>query len=421
MPLSDLALKKAKPQEKPYKLADEKGLYVLIQPTGSKLWRMNYRHEGRQKTLYLGTYPDVTIAGARDRRDDARKLLADGIDPAAAKQSDKLARKIATTNSLEAVAREWFAKFLAKKSESYRGRTVARLEKDLFPWLGKKSIADIEAPDLLACLQRTEARGAVETARRIRQICSQIFRYAIATGRAKRDPAADLIGAIPPVKVKHRATITDPLEVGKLLRAMESYRGTVHVRIALQLAPLLFLRPGELRNAEWSEIDLDNALMRIEWAKMKMKEAHLIPLSTQAIALIQELRPLTGHGKYLFPNARTSQRPMSDNAILSAIRRLGYDKDELCGHGLRAMASTLLNEARVQRRDVETGLLVSARRFDKDVIERQLAHGEKNAVRAAYNHAEYLAERQIMMQWWADHLDKLKAGAEIIPLHPKSA
>ena len=324
MPLSDLALKKAKPQEKPYKLTDEKGLYILVQPTGGKLWRMNYRHEGKQKTLYIGSYPDISIANAREKRDEARKLLADGVDPAAAKQSDKLTRKLAAANSFEAVAREWLAKFLTTKSDSYRERTTARLEKDIFPWLGKKPIADIEAPELLESLQRTEARGAIETARRIRQICSQIFRYAIATGRAKQDPAAALVGAIPPVKVKHRATITDPMEVGRLLRAIDGYRGTVHVRIALQLAPLLFLRPGELRGAEWAEIDFDKALMRIEWEKMKMREAHIIPLSTQALELLKELQPLTGNGKYLFPNARTSQRPMSDNAILSAIRRLGY-------------------------------------------------------------------------------------------------
>ena len=244
MPLSDLALKKAKPKEKPYDLRDDNGLYVTVTPAGGKLWRYDYRFNGKYKTYSYGKYPDITIASAREKHLEIRKLLAEGTDPGAAKKAGKRAVKLACANSFEAVAREWFTKFLAVKSESYRGRTVARLEKDIFPWLGKKPIADIEAPELLECLQRTEARGAVETARRIRQICSQIFRYAIATGRAKQDPAAALVGAIPPVKVKHRATITDPMEVGRLLRAMEGYRGTVHVRIALQLAPLLFLRPG---------------------------------------------------------------------------------------------------------------------------------------------------------------------------------
>jgi len=398
MPLSDLQIRKASTPEKPQKLTDGNGLYLLLQPSGGKLWRFDYRYEGARKTLALGSYPDISLAKAREKHAEARRLLADGVDPCAERKIEKRARKAAAANSFESVARAWFASHLADRSESHKIRTMSRLESDVFPWLGKKPIADIEAPDLLEALRRVEARGAIETAHRIRRTCSQVFRYGVATGVCKRDPAADLTGALKPIKTVHFATITDPQRIGQLLRDIDGYDGYFPTRIAMQLAPLTFVRPGELRNAEWEEIDFENATWRIPAGKMKARAPHIIPLSKQAISLLQELQPLTGKGKYLFPSVRSNQRAMSENTVNAALRRLGYEKDEFTGHGFRGMFSTLANESHL---------------WEPDAIERQLAHGEKDKVRAAYNSAQHLPQRKEMMQWWADQLDSMKQGAVI--------
>lgn len=400
MPLKDLNIKAAKPREKAYKLSDEKGLYLFIKPNGSKAWRLKYRFLGKEKSLSFGLYPDVSLADARNARDEARKLLAKDIDPGLAKQVSKHSAKDAAENSFEMIAREWFTKFSTKWSSSHGERILRRLEKDIFPWLGKRPIAEITPPELLSVLRRIENRGAIETAHRACQNCGQVFRYAIATGRAERDISADLKGAIPPPKKSHHASIIKPSEIGALLRAIEDYQGHFVTKCALRLAPLVFVRPGELRHAEWQEIDFSNAEWRIPAEKMKMSVMHIVPLSTQAIAILRELKALTGKGQYIFPSVRNSKRAMSENTVLGALRRLGYTSDEMTGHGFRSMASTLLNE----------------QGWNPDAIERQLAHGERNTVRAAYNYAEYLPERKKMMQHWADHLDDLKANNLIILL-----
>lgn len=401
MPLSDLALKKANPADKPYKLTDEKGLYILIQPTGGKLWRMNYRFDGKQKTLALGAYPDLSLSKAREKRDTARKQLAEGIDPAAAKQADKQARKIATASSFEAVAREWHSGRTPNWAKSHADKIILRLENDVFPWLGKKPISEITTPDLLATIRRIESRGALETAHRALQNCGQVFRYAVATGRAIRDPSGDLRGALPPAKAKHHAALVEPAEVAELLRAMDAFKGTLVVQSALKLAPLFFVRPGELRHMRWSEVDLDKA----EWRYLvsKTKTDHLVPLATQAVAILKELQALSGNREFVFPGGRDPQRPMSDAAINAALRRLGYDtKTEITGHGFRAMARTILAEEL---------------HIKPEVIEHQLAHKVPDALGTAYNRTKFLKERRVMMQVWADYLDKLKVGAEVILLH----
>lgn len=393
MTLTTVKVKNAKPKEKPYKLADGRGLYLLVNPNGSKLWKLKYRFAGIEKKLSLGAFDDVTLASARDKRDEARKHLANNIDPGVLKNSIKRSKKIAAENSFEAIAREWQAKFVHKWTKEHGERILIRLEQNIFPWIGKRPITEVTAPEILSALRRVENRGAVETAHRISQICGQVFRYAIVTGRAERNPAADLRGALAPVKQKHHASITDPVEVGKLLRAINAYEGFFVTKCALQLAPLFFVRPGELRRAEWSEFDFEKAEWRIPAEKMKMRATHIVPLSTQAIAILQQLHAYTGDGKYVFPGIRTIKRPMSENTVLGALRRLGYTTDEMTGHGFRSMASTLLNE----------------QGWNRDAIERQLAHAERNNIRAAYNYAEYLPERRKMMQHWADYLDELFA------------
>jgi integrase len=397
--LTDIKLKSLKPKEKLYAVTDEKGLSIEVSPRGGRWWRFKYRFNNKQKRLSLGTYPDISLKEARSRRDELRNQVANGIDPADSRKAEKLAQ--AGAESFEFVTREWHSKHKSTWSDSHAGRTIERFEKNVFPWLGKKPINDIKAPELLAVLRRIENRGAIDTAHRVHQQCGQIFRYAIATGRAERDIAADLKGAIPPAKVKHHASITDPVKVGELMRAINDYSGYFITACALKLAPLVFVRPGELRNAEWAEFDLVNAEWRIPAAKMKMKAPHIVPLSKQAIAVIKELEALTGNGKYLFPSNRTKERPMSDNTVNAALRRLGYTKDDMTGHGFRSMASTMLNE----------------QGWNRDAIERQLAHSERDDVRAAYNYAEYLPERKKMMQSWADYLDGLAAGADVIPIN----
>ncbi len=405
MTLTVVEIKSAKPKEKPYKMADEKGLYLLVNPNGSKLWKFKYRFSGLEKKLSFGAFPEVSLAAAREARDEARRQLTNTIDPGILKNSIKRSKKMAEENSFEAVAREWHAKFTPKWSKNHGERILIRLEQNIFPWIGKSSINEVTAPEILSALRRIENSGAVETAHRVSQICGQVFRYAIVIGKAERNPAADLRGALAPVKQKHHASIIDSVEIGKLLNAISEYRGNFITKCALQLAPLFFVRPGELRHAEWSEFDLQKAEWRIPAEKMKMKEQHIVPLATQTIEIIQELHAYTGSGKYLFPSLRSASRPMSENTVLAALRRLGYSSDEMTGHGFRSIASTLL---------------LNEHGWNRDAIERQLAHAERNNIRAAYNYAEYLPERRNMMQWWAEHLDKLKAGAEIIPLRHRA-
>ena len=397
MALTDVFLKNALPKAKPYKVFDGEGLYIEIRPNGGKWWRLKYRHGGKEKRISLGTYPAVSLKQARTERSKARLLLDQGIDPS---EDRKLSEKVETgENSFERVALEWFSKNRPTWSDSYAKKLLTRLEKDLFPWLGARDIDEITPPELLKVLRRMEARGALEKAHRARNDCSRIFRYAIATGRAERDAAADLKGAIAPRVTRHHPSITDPVEIGKLLRAIDAFEGSFTVRCALQLLPLVFVRTGELRHAEWSEFDIEGAVWRIPAEKMKMRAPHIVPLSRQAIAILTDLYALTGGGKLVFPGARSPTRPMSENTINAALRRLGYEKGEMCGHGFRSMASTRLNESQ---------------QWAPDVIERQLAHGERNSVRASYNYAQHLEERTRMMQWWADYLDSLKRGAEVL-------
>ena len=403
MPLTDLAVKNAKPGQKTVRLRDDRGLYLEISPKGGKWWRLRYMIKGKANMLSLGVYPDVSLKEARERRDEARKLIANGIDPSQARKEEK-AEAAVEALTFEHVAREWYERFKSKWSPSHALDVIQRLEKNVFPSLGPRPICDITAPELLAAVRLIEARGAVESARRVMQMCGQVFRYGVATGQADRDIAADLRGSLPPAREKHHASLTDPKAVAQLLRAIDGYQGSMVACCALRLAPLVFVRPGELRHAEWSEIDLDKAEWRIPAAKMKMREQHIVPLSRQAVAILRELHPLTGNGRYVFPSVRTSARPMSENTVLAALRRMGYTKDEMTGHGFRSMASTLLNEMG----------------WNRDAIERQLAHAERNAVRAAYNFAEFLPERRRMMQAWADYLEKLKAGAKVTPIHAAS-
>lgn len=394
MALTDIAVRNAKAADKPRKVTDGRGMHLLVQPNGGKYWRLKYRFGGKEKLLALGVYPDVSLAAARKARDQARELLAQGVDPGELRKEEWRAARAATQDSFEAVAREWYHKHAPGWSESHQTRTIGRLEQDAIPWLGKLPIAEISAPELLSVLRRIEERGALYTAHRVRQICGKVFRYAIATGRARYNPAQDLHGALPPIRTRHHASITDPKQVAGLLRALDGYTGEFVTRCALRLAPLVFVRPTELRRAEWSEFDLEGGEWRIPAGKMKMREPHLVPLSTQALAILRELQPLTGAGRYVFPSVRTSERPISENTINAALRRLGYTKDEMTGHGFRSMASTLLNE----------------QGWNRDAIERQLAHAERDESRKSYNYAEYLPERRKMMQHWADYLEGLAKG-----------
>lgn len=399
VPLSDVKIRNAKPKEKGYKLSDGQGLYLLVTTSGGKLWRLDYSHNDKRKTLALGSYPEITLADARQRRDDARKLLANGVDPGKVKKAQKIALIAESENGFEVVAREWHGKFSSSWSKIHSDTTLRRLQADVFPVLGTLPIGEIKPPELLSMLRRIESRGALETAHRIKTICGQVFRYAVATGRAERDPAADLKGALPPYKKSHLAAITEPKEVAALLRAIDGYQGSFVVKCALQLAPLTFVRPGELRHAEWSEIDFDAAEWNIPAERMKMKVAHLVPLSAQAVVILRELQALTGRGIYLFPCSRSFVRPMSNNAVNAALRRMGFDKDTMTGHGFRAMARTILDEVLQVR---------------PDFIEHQLAHAVKDPNGRAYNRTSHLAERRRMMQTWADYLDGLKAEAKVI-------
>jgi len=403
--LTDIKVKSARPEKKQYKLADGQGLYLLVTPQGGKLWRFKYRFNNKEKVRAFGTYPEISLADARENRDAARKQLANDIDPGEAYKARKKATLAVTENSFEVVAREWHEKFKQRWTKVHADTTVRRIEQNVFPWLGERPIGEIKAPELLAVLRRIESRGAQETAHRVKTICGQIFRYAVATGRADRDLSADLKGALPPAPKTHLAAMTDPKEAAALLRAIDDYQGSFVTRCALRLAPLVFVRPGELRQAQWAEISLETAEWNIPAERMKMKQAHLVPLSRQAVEILRELKPLTGIGRYVFPSMRSSARPMSNNAILAALRRMGYSKDEMTGHGFRAMARTILDEVLHVR---------------PEFIEHQLAHAVRDPNGRAYNRTAHLDERKKMMQLWADYLDGLKAGAKVLPFARKA-
>lgn len=400
-PLTDAKIRTVKITEKPQKLFDGGGLFLLVTPSGGKLWRFKYRFEEKEKVLALGTYPDLSLTEARDRRQQARNLLANGVDPGNIKKAQIVAGT-KETDTFEIIAREWHTQKTPSWAESHSVKVIRQFELYAFPWMGARPIKEITAPELLAVLRRVEARGTLDTSHRLKQNCGQVFRYAIATGRAERDPVPDLRGALKSPNKKHLATITDPKKVAALLRDIDDYQGGIIARCGLQLAPLVFVRPGrELRLMEWTEINFDEAEWRIPAERMKAPSMHIVPLSRQAIAILRELQSLTGHGRYVFSSLRTGTRPMSDGTLLMALRRMGYTKEEMCVHGFRGIASTLLNE----------------QGWNRDAIERQLAHSERNSVRAAYNYAEFMPERKKMMQAWSDYLDKLKAGAVIIPIH----
>jgi integrase len=395
--LTEINLRAVKPREKAYKVFDERGLYLHVFPAGGRLWRFKYRVAGREKLLALGSYPDVGLKRAREKRDEARKLVADGIDPSAKRRSEKAAG----ANTFEAIGREWMELQRKRLDEKTYARNLRFLEQFLFPALGRRPITAVRAQEVLAALKRIEERGFHETAHRVRSIAGNVFRYGIATGRAERDVSADLRGALAPTVTKNRAAITDPSRIGELLRAIHSYVGQPATEAALKLAPLTFVRPGELRGAEWTEVGLDaqHPEWRIPAGRMKMGEEHVVPLSRQVVAILREIQPLTGGGRFVFPSLRGGHRPISENTVNVALRTLGYSGDEMTGHGFRAMASTCLNE----------------QGFPPDVIELQLAHAERNEVRAAYNRASRMMDRRKMMQAWADYLDGLRLGAKVTP------
>ncbi|WP_170308141.1 tyrosine-type recombinase/integrase [Aurantiacibacter suaedae] len=398
--MTDIALRNAKPRAKPYKMGDERGLFLLVQPSGGKLWKVKYWIHGREKKLSLGAYPDVSLSKARQKRDEARELIADGQDPSREKQRAKLRAREAAGHTFGEIAKELLEK---RKREGMAPRTVEKTEyflSVLNPALGTLPVSDITAPEVLAVVRRFDVRGKHETANRLLQLASRVFRHAIATARLASDPTRDLRGALTSPKVQHFAAILDPVRVGELLRSIDGYEGMGITRLALQLAPHVFVRPGELRHAQWDEIALDDALWIIPAEKTKMRRDHRVPLSRQAVAILQEIRSITGLAGYVFPSVRTRTRPMSENTINAGLRRLGYSSDEMTGHGFRAMASTLLNESG---------------KWSPDAIERALAHVENDGSRRPYDRGERWEERVEMAQWWSDHLDTLRNGAEIVP------
>jgi integrase len=405
MPLTNIAARKAAPRAKPFKLADGGGLYLEVMPTGAKYWRMKYRHGGKEKRLALGVYPDVSLIAARAAREAARKLLAHGTDPGAVRKAIKAERIEAAAvaaDTFEAVAREWMARQDVAEVTANKTRWI--LETCLFPEIGSRPIAAVTARELLDALRKVEATGKLETAKRAKIKAGQVFRYAVLEGKATSDPTTALRKALKAPTGKHHAAVTDPLKIGELLRAIDGFTGQPATLAALKLAPLVFVRPGELRQAEWVEFDLDGAIWRVPGVKMKMGAAHLVPLSSQAVAILRELHPLTGDGRYLFPGLRTASRPMSENTVNAALRRLGYTGEEMTGHGFRSMAATRLNEMG----------------WNADAIERQLAHAESNKVREAYTHAaQYLDDRTRMMQAWAHYLDGLRAGGDVVAFKRK--
>lgn len=399
MALSDTALRNTKPLDKPYKLYDEKGLFLIVNPNGGKWWRLKYRFQDKEKTLSLGTYPEVTLSQARQRRDDARALVADDVDPSQHRKEVKVKTKLEIANTFQAIADAWHTLHNKNKSERHKQRVKRWLEFYLYPSLGDKPISSITAPMVLETTSTLQKQGKLETAHRIIQTAGQVFRYAIQKGFANHNPAPDLKGALPPPVVKNMAAMIEPKDFAQLLRSIDGYQGTLTVQCALKLAPLLFQRIGELRHMRWADLDFDNN----EWRYLvtKTKTQHIVPLSRQALAIIETMRPFSQHGVYVFPGGRTHERPMSENAINAALRSMGYDTQaEITGHGFRAIAQTLGEQ--------ELGL-------DPKHIERQLAHSVANPLGTAYERAQFLKDRKTMMQRWADYLDELKAGAKIVP------
>ena len=403
MALTDIAIRKAKQRAKPYKMGDERGLFLLVQPSGGRLWKLKYRIDGREKKLSLGTYPDVSLSDARKKRDEARELIADGQDPSREKQRAKLQARKEASDTFAVIAAEYCAKKRRDGKGGWTDQTASRNEyllSQLTDHVGSLPVSQIEPADILAAIRRIEAKGNLESARRTLQLGSAVFRYAVATARLASDPTRDLRGALTAPKVTHYGAITDAKGAGELLRTIDEYEGLGLTKLALQLAPHVFVRPGELRHAEWQDIDLDAAIWIIPAEKMKMRKTHHVPLSNQSVALLQEIHAATGTTGYVFPSIRTRTRPMSENTLNAALRRLGYAKEQMTAHGFRAMASTLLNESG---------------KWHPDAIERALAHGDSDKVRAAYHRGTHWDERVKMAQWWSDYLDQLRNGATIIP------
>ncbi|CAN7260007.1 integrase arm-type DNA-binding domain-containing protein [Variovorax sp. LjRoot130] len=408
MALTDTGIKqvKHKGSANGEKYADGGGMYLHVTATG-KYWRMSYRFAGKQKTLALGVYPEVTLAKARDRRASARTLLADGVDPGVAKREEKQSKADAAANTFEIVAREWLTKTANKRAAVTQAKVAGWLKKDVFPYIGKLPMSTIKAKDVLdKVARRMEARGIHESAHRIVQICGQVFRYAVATGVVERDVTADLRGALVAIEKTNYAAITEPKQVGQLMRSIHAYGGHPSALAALKLSPLVFVRPGELRAAEWAEMDLDAAEWRIPASKMKMRVEHLVPLSRQAVETLRALHPLTGHGRYVFPSIRTGERCMSENTVNAALRGMGYAKEVMTAHGFRAMARTIMDEVLGER---------------PDLIEHQLSHIVKDPNGRAYNRTAHLPARREMMQRWADYLDKLRIGADVLPISRAAA
>lgn len=400
--LTDVAVRNAKPSPKPYKLGDSHGLFLLVQPTGGKLWRLKYRVDGREKKLAIGTYPEIGLGEARRRRDEAREAMAAGKDPAREKQRDKIRAKLDAENTFAAITAEYCEKRKRDGQRAWAPATAKRCEyllSILCGSIGNMPIAEIEPADVLVAVRRIEGKGKLESARRTLQLAGSVFRYAVATARLKSDPTRDLKGALTSPTVTHYGAVIDPAGVGELLRSIDGYEGQPITKFAMQLAPHVFVRPGELRHAEWSEIDLEGALWTIPAGKTKMRKEHVVPLSRQAIAILKSVQPLTGPSGYVFPSVRTRRRPLSDNTINAGLRRLGYSTDEMTAHGFRAMASTLLNESG---------------KWNPDAIERALAHGDTDKVRAAYHRGAHWKERVAMAQWWSDYLDDLRKGAKSV-------
>lgn len=404
MALTDTAIRNAKPRERPYKMGDTAGLFLLVQPSGGKLWRLKYRIDGREKKLGLGTYPEVGLSEARKRRDEARATIAAGKDPSREKQKTKARSRLSAENTFAAIATEYCQKRKRDGENGWAPATATRSEyllSQLAPTMGRLPISEIEPADVLAAIRKIEGKGNLESARRTLQLASMVFRYAVATARLGSDPTRDLRGALTAPKVTHYGAITDAKRAGELLRAIDGYEGQGLTKLAMQIAPHVFVRPGELRHAEWNEIDLDTALWTIPPEKMKMRKAHVVPLSRQAVELLMEIAQASGPSGYVFPSIRTRTRPMSENTINAGLRRLGYASDEMTAHGFRAMASTLLNESG---------------KWHPDAIERALAHADDDKVRAAYHRGAHWKERVAMAQWWSDYLDQLRKGADIISL-----
>lgn len=392
MPLNALTVQSAKPKDKSYKLSDGRGLYLEISPSGGKWWRYKYRFDGKEKRISLGTYPDISLAKARDNHITARKLLAEGIDPSEDRKSKKAIKKINAENSFEQVARAWWKSHMQNKAVSHKDKVIRRFELYLFPWIGNKPISDITSPQVLEVIRRIEKLNIAETAHRTLQTAGQVFRYAVQNGYAVRDVTVDLKGAIPPTTTKHMAAFTEPKQIAELLRAIDGFKGTLTVQCALKLSPLVFVRPSELRQARWKDIDLDAG----QWSYLvsKTKTDHLVPLSTQAIEILRTIQPLSGQGEYVFQGGHSPRRPMSEAAVNAALKRMGYDtQSEITGHGFRAMARTILHERL---------------NIDPYIIEHQLAHKVPDTLGAAYNRTKFIDQRKIMMQSWADYLDALK-------------